>query len=83
MFAVTVGRLGHGNAEIVAALGTGSGYVSGHGGDTYRSDRGRVNRGMDRSALQFNPAGEMSIGYCDYPVRYIGKTEDENWLTSS
>ena len=47
MLAVTIERLGDSNAEIVAALGTRSGNISGHGGGHISKWPGRVNRGMD------------------------------------
>ena len=49
MLAVAIGRLGHSNAQIVAALGARSGYVAGHGGGHISKWLGRVNRGMDSS----------------------------------
>lgn len=53
MLPVTVGPLGHHNAEIVAASG-GSGYVLGHGGGHVSKWRGRVNGGTGMWRLQLN-----------------------------
>jgi len=61
MLAVSIGRLGHSDAEIVTASRACSGYVAGHGGGHISKWLGRVNRGMDCGVLQLNPAGEMSI----------------------